>query len=231
MWVVLIWLAVVAQEVADPLAEARDRLARGDLAGAETVLRAGLPGVEAELRAPVHVALAEVLWRTGRSAEALAELDAALRLEPNLGAAHHVAAQLHLARGAYEEALVHARADLSEDPSCVPCTGAEQEALLALGRVDEAAERWETISRRAVAGSVRLSRARGLMRLGALDPARREVEHALAAGSRDPEAYRMLQEIRSRRQVRWMVVTAVMLAVALLAAAVWALRGSLARRT
>jgi len=84
-----------------------------------------------------HYNLANVLSRTGRTAEAIEHYQAALARQPDLDTAHYNLAGVLLGLGRLQEAVPHLRAVIEKRPSSAPTYVHLGRALIALGRRDE----------------------------------------------------------------------------------------------
>ena len=85
-----------------------------------------------------HTNLGALLGKAGREQEALAHLEQALALNPNVAETHNGLSATYLGTGRVEDAVTHARQALKIDPRNAEAHGNLGAALLQSGRVTEA---------------------------------------------------------------------------------------------
>ncbi|MEZ4469203.1 MAG: hypothetical protein R3F60_00055 [bacterium] len=136
-----------------------------------------------------HLALGRIDWRRGAAEDALAHLDATLRLAPDAFLAHHTRLRIHLTDGD----LAAARRDLeaARASSADPCRLADDEAALADTQASEAlVALWLRCDRPLDAGRRLLEQARPAEALALLDGL--SAEKRSSAGARKLRARALL---------------------------------------
>jgi tetratricopeptide (TPR) repeat protein len=184
--------------VTNNLADAYSGLGRHE--EARRLLEAGL--LAAPGNATMHLNLAAVLQREGKTAAALEEIDRALAIDPTLALAHERKGICLAAQGRYTESIAAFRSTIAYDDRNVDVRISMGEILLGLKRPVEAAEILEptTRSNPAVAEAwIGLGRAR--MEQADLDGANTAFQTASRLGPKDPARFRAILADFERRWV------------------------------
>jgi len=135
-----------------PARRAAELLLHGDPSRAALALEIALRAAPVDEAPPLLARRADALLLAGRSAEAAADLRKAVAADPGLFVARAQLGELLLGLGDREGAVAHLAAaaqGLDEDARAARCATLAAEALLALGRADDAVAQWESAATRA----------------------------------------------------------------------------------